>query len=153
MVKETFKVTREKLKEALVKYKSVSLFTVENLNLFKKEVIMFCPKCKSEYEEGIQVCPECDEKLVNKLTEDDFVKFVKVFESGDPNLTVIIKSVLEDAGIKYFVPGDNMQSILGTKFSFAFGADIGNAQFLVSKEDEITARELLKEIENSEIVE
>ncbi len=108
---------------------------------------MFCPKCKSEYEAGIKVCPDCDVELVSELKEEDFVEFVKVFESADPNLTVIIKSVLDDAGIKYFVPGDNMQSILGAKFSFAFGADIDNAQFLVSKEDAETAIELLKGIE------
>ncbi|MDO9576280.1 MAG: DUF2007 domain-containing protein [Candidatus Cloacimonadales bacterium] len=114
---------------------------------------MFCPKCKSEFEEGIQVCPECDVNLVEVLPEEDYLEFVKVFESSDPNLTVIIKSVLDDAGIKYFVPGDNMQSILGAKFAFAFGADIGNAQFLVSKEDEAIALELLKEIEDSELVE
>ncbi|MDA3813938.1 MAG: DUF2007 domain-containing protein [Candidatus Cloacimonetes bacterium] len=114
---------------------------------------MFCPKCKSEFEEGIQVCPECNFDLVNELTEEDFVDFVKVFESSDPNLTVIIKSILDDAGIKYFVPGDNMQSILGAKFAFAFGADMGNAVFLVSQENAEIAKELLKEVENSEIVE
>ena len=113
---------------------------------------MFCPKCKSEYGEGIQKCPECDVDLVKELTEEDFVNFVKVFESSDPNLTVIIKSILDDADIKYFVPGDNMQSILGAKFAFAFGADIGNAVFLVSQEDAETTKELLKEVENSEIM-
>jgi len=110
---------------------------------------MFCPKCKAEYKEGITHCPECDVELVQEFSEEDFVNFVKVFESTEPNLTVIIKSVLEDAGIKYFVPGENMQSILGAKFSFAFGADIGNAQFLVSKEDEKIALELLKEIDKN----
>ena len=114
---------------------------------------MFCPQCKAEYKEDVVKCPECNIDLVPILPEEDFLEFVKVFESADPNLTVIIKSVLDDAGIKYFVPGDNMQSILGAKFSFAFGADIGNARFLVSKEDAETARELLKEVENSEIVE
>jgi hypothetical protein len=114
---------------------------------------MFCPKCKAEYKEGVRICPECDVDLVNELSEDDFMEFVKVFESADPNLTVIIKSILEDAGIRYFVPGDNMQSILGAKFSFAFGADIGNAVFLVSQGDAKIAKELIKEVENSEIVE
>lgn len=111
---------------------------------------MFCPKCRSEYKEGINRCLECDADLVTSLPEDELIEFVKIFESADPNLTLIIKSVLNDAGIKYFVPGDNMQSLLGGKFSFAFGADIGNAVFLVSEEDAVTAKELLKEIENFE---
>ncbi len=28
---------------------------------------MFCPSCKYEYQEGIRVCPDCNEKLVDKL--------------------------------------------------------------------------------------
>lgn len=110
---------------------------------------MFCPNCKAEYNEGVTQCTDCGVELVQELSEEDFVDFVKVFESADSNLTVIIKSVLEDAGIKYFVPGENMQSILGAKFSFAFGAELGNAYFLVSKEDEKVARELLKGIDNN----
>ncbi|MCF7793255.1 MAG: DUF2007 domain-containing protein [Candidatus Cloacimonetes bacterium] len=107
---------------------------------------MFCPKCKAEYKQGITHCPECDVDLVDVILPDENVEFVKVFESADPGLTAIIKSVLEDSGIQYFVNGENMQSILGAKFEFAMGADIGNAVFLVSKEDEETVRELLKEI-------
>lgn len=110
---------------------------------------MFCPNCKAEYKEGITHCTECDVELVKELSEEDFVDFVKVFESADSNLTVIIKSVLEDAGIKYFVPGENMQSMLGAKFSFAFGAELGNVYFLVSKEDEKVALELLKGIDKN----
>lgn len=31
----------------------------------------FCPKCRYEYEYGIGVCPDCDERLVEKLPEQD----------------------------------------------------------------------------------
>lgn len=107
---------------------------------------MFCPKCKSEFKPGIKHCPECEVELVKILPNEEHVDFVKVFESADPGLTAIIKSILEDADIQYFVTGENMQSILGAKFEFAFGADIGNAVFLVSKNDEQTAIQLLKEL-------
>jgi len=114
---------------------------------------MFCPKCKSEYKAGIIKCVVCGVKLVNELPEEEFVEFVKVFESSDPLLTALIKSILEDAGIEFFVNGEHMQSILGTKFSFAFGADVGNAEFLVSKEYESVALDLINnqvEQENKE---
>ena len=116
---------------------------------------MFCPNCKSEYKAGIIKCIECGVKLVNELPEEkeEFVEFVKVFESSDPLLTALIKSILEDAGIEFFVNGEHMQSILGAKFSFAFGADVGNAEFMVSKEYESVALDLINnqvEQENKE---
>ena len=27
----------------------------------------FCPKCKYEYRQGIEICPDCDERLVHEL--------------------------------------------------------------------------------------
>jgi len=107
---------------------------------------MFCSKCKAEYKPGISHCPECDVDWVETLPPEENVEFIKVFESSDPGLTAIIKSILDGAGIKYFVTGENMQSILGAKFEFAFCANIGNAVFLVKKEDEATVLELLKEL-------
>lgn len=31
---------------------------------------MFCPKCRFEYNPGIDQCPDCGEKLVDKLEEE-----------------------------------------------------------------------------------
>jgi hypothetical protein len=30
----------------------------------------FCPKCRYEYKQGIEICPDCDEKLVHSLSPD-----------------------------------------------------------------------------------
>jgi hypothetical protein len=34
----------------------------------------FCPKCHYEYEPGVAVCPDCDEKLVDRLPDEDAEK-------------------------------------------------------------------------------
>ena len=109
---------------------------------------MFCPKCRCEFLEGIIDCPECKVPLVAKLPPEEFVEFVRVFESANPNLTVIIKSILDDAKIKYFVKGEHMQNVFGGQLQFTPKAGIGNAEFLVSKEDEEVAKELLKAIDD-----
>jgi hypothetical protein len=31
----------------------------------------FCPKCKYEYNPGIEICPDCDEKLIQSLPEEE----------------------------------------------------------------------------------
>lgn len=33
---------------------------------------MFCPNCRGEYREGIEVCPACDEVLVEALPTEGF---------------------------------------------------------------------------------
>ncbi len=111
---------------------------------------MFCPKCRCEFVEGISNCPECKIPLVAELPPEESVEFVKVFESANPALTAIIKSILNDAKIRYFVKGEHMQGLFGGRLQFTSKAGIGNAEFLVSKEDEEVAKELLKEIENDQ---
>ncbi|MCK4311883.1 MAG: DUF2007 domain-containing protein [Candidatus Cloacimonetes bacterium] len=110
---------------------------------------MFCPKCKAEYIKGVTECPECKVPLIKKLPSEEFIEFVKVFESPNPALTAIIKSILDDAKIKYFVKGEHMQGLFGGRMQFTSKAGIGNAEFFVSKEDEEIAKELLREVEDN----
>jgi uncharacterized glyoxalase superfamily protein PhnB len=73
--------------------------------------MMVCPRCHSEYRDGVTTCADCYGLLVaaNPETigeptepahEDD--DLVPVFESGDPNLYQMAKSVLEEAGIEFW---------------------------------------------------
>jgi len=40
----------------------------------------FCPKCRYEYLPGVTVCPDCDEKLVDVLPEENSEEEVKEYD-------------------------------------------------------------------------
>ncbi len=111
---------------------------------------MFCPKCKYEYVESIKECPDCKMPLVEELPpepEPAFVELVTVFAAGNPATIAVAKSILEDAGIRYFAKGENLQDLftLGT-FGTRFNPLMGPVQIQVAKDDAETARELLKDL-------
>jgi len=111
-------------------------------------VKMICPKCKSEYVEGFKTCPDCQVELVAEIEEDseEFVKFITIVKTQNSNLMAIAKSVLEDAGIKYFALGENSLDIIGLGRLIGFNRAAGSAEIKVSEEDFAEAKELLKEL-------
>lgn len=76
---------------------------------------MFCPKCEAEYREGIYECADCGVALVEDLPAKDVhpdIELVAVFETADPALLPVAKSVLEAAEIPFFVQGDEAMGLL-----------------------------------------
>lgn len=78
---------------------------------------MFCPQCRAEYRPGFTRCPVCELYLVDQLPEvrpapDPDRKLVPVFRTTDPVLLPIVKSLLDSAGIEYFVQGEEALSLL-----------------------------------------
>jgi hypothetical protein len=79
---------------------------------------LLCPVCKYECVEGTKVCSTCGSQLVNELpTEDDknlepeYVEYVTIMETRDPALIAFIKSIFQDANIKYFINGETLLSL------------------------------------------
>lgn len=76
---------------------------------------MYCPECGSEFREGIVRCPDCE---VDLTTEQPLVEqgspedLVDVFDTSDVSLLPVVKSVLEAAGIPFFVQGDEALGVL-----------------------------------------
>jgi len=94
---------------------------------------VFCPRCKSEYREGFLRCSDCDVDLVAHLPEEHRAErreedVVNVFETYDRALLGVVASFLSANSIRYTVGS------IGS----------GAAQFWVAKEDEDTARDVIR---------
>ena len=113
---------------------------------------MFCPECDSEYIDGIAECKDCGIPLVEVMpervdAEAINIELVTIFKSGDPAIIPIVKSLLDDAGIEYFLKNEHTQSWLGLG-GWGLGREnvlLGYAEFQVLDNDEVEAREVLKD--------
>jgi hypothetical protein len=109
---------------------------------------IICPSCKSELElseeerqSGKIHCPECEVLLdfsVNPkqiIEKENYIKLLSSLNLGD---IAVIKSILDDGGIDYYVFGENF-----------LGAEplLVPARFYVKESEVETARTLLKDFE------
>lgn len=70
---------------------------------------MFCPKCRTEYIERIEKCPECNIKLVLVLPAVpalDCVDFQEVLTTFSPVDIAMIKLILEGIHIDFYFLGE-----------------------------------------------
>jgi hypothetical protein len=107
---------------------------------------MFCNKCKRVYDSDVSNCPECGSPLSERahIREDgSYAELVTVLSTGDLSLIAIAKSILEDAGIRYFVKGESLHRLFGLGRA-SYNPAAGPVQIQVSTQDEEVARELLK---------
>ena len=71
---------------------------------------MFCPKCKSEYQEGVVICCDCNVPLVPALQREpktgyaDYEEILSTNSAGD---IAIIKSLFDNEGIVYYFLGEH----------------------------------------------
>lgn len=100
---------------------------------------MFCPNCKAEYIDGVEVCAECTVPLVASLPVIDHEQsqqtFVEVitYNAGD---IALIKSILDDAEIEYQIEGEYFNSMLPL---------LQPVKILVPEDAVETTREILKD--------
>jgi hypothetical protein len=97
---------------------------------------MFCPKCRTEYKEGITVCADCGTQLVAELPpqEPEKSEMVTVLTTGDLSAVALAKSILEEAEIPFNAKGE-------------FGMEqlaVGPVEIQVERRDHNQARQLLE---------
>lgn len=77
---------------------------------------MICPKCKSEYVEGVYTCSDCEIPLVDYIPDSkhddqnplDGVHFISVYNPINSQEVSIIKMILEREGIPYHIKNDRL---------------------------------------------
>jgi hypothetical protein len=100
---------------------------------------MFCPKCRSEYQEGVSICADCGTELVKKLPrvkEFEYVEFATIAETSNWGLAALAKSILDSEDIKYYT-NDMQNYIAGGAFFIRIQVPVSDAE---------RAKELLKDI-------
>lgn len=107
---------------------------------------MFCPKCKSEYVEGISTCKECEEQLVEKLEEESEIiesqELVTIMRTFDRGIIAIAKSILLSENIPFYVSEEMTFGII------TFGT-LNPMGIQVPEQFEETARDLLSDLLSS----
>jgi hypothetical protein len=71
---------------------------------------MFCPNCRAEYKSGITRCHDCDADLVDELPPDsgpEWVEFEEVLSTYNLADIALIKSILDETGMKYYFENEN----------------------------------------------
>ena len=115
---------------------------------------MFCPVCRCEFEEGFTHCAECNADLVDELPPEDeaeFVDLVTIMSAPDENIVMVVKSVLEAAGIRCFAKGEIVQDLFAlVRAGGGFNPITGPVEIQVPLEDAQAARELLQADERIE---
>ncbi len=101
---------------------------------------MYCPKCRAEFREGISKCSDCGVPLVDTLPPKgpepvpEYVDFEEVTTSYDPGDIALIKTILDENDIPFFVQDENFGSTVGGSLP---------ARILVAKDCAGLARDLL----------
>ena len=82
--------------------------------------------------------------------KEDHERLVTVYETGSEGIIAVIKSILDEAGIRYLAKGEGVQDLFGVGvLGTGFNPITGPVEFRVMPEDEEYARELLKDVTES----
>jgi Putative prokaryotic signal transducing protein len=83
-----------------------------------------------------------------RLPPDPNIELVVVFQTGDQGKIVVARSLLEAEEIDYLVRGEGLQDLFGWgRLAIGFSNVVGPAEFVVRREDEQRARELLRDLQ------
>jgi hypothetical protein len=76
----------------------------------------YCPNCKYEYKDDIELCPDCGAKLVDELEEGTFknIKYVPFRNLPSRLYAEMLQQALKNEGIPSIIKGDDIAITLGS---------------------------------------
>ena len=113
---------------------------------------MYCPECGIEYRDGFTECSDCRVPLVAgkpreaKGPGDPDLELATVLEGSDPLVIASAKGLLEEAGIPFYVLGEELGVRYGPVGPFIH--PLCRIQVALDREEE--ARTLLQQIKESD---
>ena len=88
---------------------------------------MKCPKCKSEYQNGIEICVDCGVSLVFNLPVDKPLKEISWIKLGPVSGKIfadMIADVLSQKQIPHYLKADFLTSALGIQTGNMIGSKV-----------------------------
>lgn len=84
------------------------------------------------------------------MEAEDKEKLVTVFKTGHHGTIAVVKSILDEAGIKFTAKGEGIQDLIGAGiFGVGFNPITGPVEFQVLEENADYAKELLKDVKDT----
>lgn len=85
------------------------------------------------------------------MSDVDHERLVTVFKTGHEGIVVLVKSILDEAEIQYLAKGEGVQDLFGVGvLGTGFNPITGAVEFRVMPEDVKYAKELLKDVKESD---
>jgi hypothetical protein len=114
---------------------------------------MFCPECRDEYQEGVTICADCNVPLVQELPPTDQAQeknpLVPIYEAIDEVHVLMVRSLLEEAGIEFFIRNERLQDLFGWGRVGGYNFIVGPVTFEVLASDAEDAMEVLSALEEN----
>lgn len=107
---------------------------------------MFCPECKSEYIEEINVCQDCGISLVNTKPESEPLEnmiWISIADFDGAVIADMAVEILKDHDIPCYTKGDFISSAFGIK---ALSLPGGTVKLYIPDTFKTRANDLLKNI-------